>query len=96
MSGKIILLFMSVLCLAGCGGHAKEKQLELAVRDRENEKGHLIESFEIKKHKEKSPQSHTFYYEAHVIDTVSKKELVIKDSVWLYQRNDSTWTVVPR
>ena len=69
-----------------------------AVKTRENDKGHRLESFEIKRHKEKSPQSHTFYYEAQVTDTTSTKEtqLTTKDSIWLYQRNDSTWTTVPK
>jgi hypothetical protein len=96
MSWKVILTFIGVLCLLGCGSSSKEKQIGSAVTNRELEKGHLLESFEIKKHKEKSPQSHTFYYEAHVTDTIAKKALTVKDSIWLYQRNDSTWTVVPR
>jgi len=72
--------------------------MKSAVKTRENGKGHRLESFEIKRHKEKSPQSHTFYYEAHVTDTTAGKEqeLTVQDSIWLYQRNDSTWTSVPR
>ena len=96
MSGKVILTFIGILCLWSCGGGSKEKQIKSAVANREREQGHRLESFEIKRHKEKSPQSHTFYYEAHVTDTIAKKALTVKDSIWLYQRNDSTWTVVPR
>jgi len=72
--------------------------MKSAVMSREKEKGHRLESFEIKRHKEKSPQSHTFYYEAEVIDTTSAREVkaTVQDSIWLYQRNDSTWTTVPR
>lgn len=92
---RTIQAFTVGLCLLGCE-KPKNKQLTLAIRDREKEKGHRIESFEIKRHKEKSPQSHTFYYQAQVTDTVAQKAMTVSDSVWLYQRNDSTWTIVPR
>ena len=93
-----ILVLLGTGCLLGCAQKSKDREMELAVTGREKEKGHRVESFEVKSQKEKSPQSHTFYYEAHVTDTTSGKEqaLTVQDSVWLYQRNDSTWVAVPK
>jgi hypothetical protein len=92
---KLPAAFLLAAAMLFSCGKPRDKHVKTEIEAQETARGNTVESFLITGHKEKSPQSHTFYYEAQVLDKAGKKT-TIKDSLWLYQRNDSTWTVVPK
>jgi hypothetical protein len=88
------VVLLAAIALFSCE-RPRDKHVKIEIEAQETARGNTVESFKVTGHKEKSPNSHTFYYEAEIINKQGQKA-TSKDSVWLYHRNDSTWIAVPR